>query len=228
MEKTESGAFVEMGDLLPSRLGLDDAAKSKQKHRLINITEWLQRYVSVIASKQPQRVPDLMGYQVLILEASSEYKNDCWMAYDRRFRQDATSQPQRSWSNIDTTLWLLAFSGQARANRCNICFSLSHISKDSELASDTRDNQPSPPSQYLYRRQGYSHEQHYRRLICYQWNNLRHAHIPIVVMTMFVTSVRRILKPVISITKPYSVLIVTVIASYLPVSPKPHLHHQNH
>ena len=42
-------------------------------------------YVSVIARKQPQRVPDLMGYQVLILEASSEYKNDCWMAYDRHF-----------------------------------------------------------------------------------------------------------------------------------------------
>ena len=62
--------------------------------------EWLQSfavYVSVIARKQPQRVPDLMGYQVLILEASSEYKNDC------------------SWSNIDTTLWLLAFSGQSQS-----------------------------------------------------------------------------------------------------------------
>ena len=65
MEKIESGAFVEMGDLLPSRLGLDDAAKSTQKHgRITNIMEWLQSfavYVSVIARKQP-RVPDLMGY----------------------------------------------------------------------------------------------------------------------------------------------------------------------
>ena len=143
-----------MGDLLPSRLGLDDAAKSTQKHCLItNIMEWLQSfavYVSVIARKQPQHVPDLMGYQVLILEASSEYKNDCWMAYDRCFRQEATSQPQRSWSNIDTTLWLLAFSGQARANRCKFYFSLSHTSKDCELASVTRDNPPLPPSQYLY------------------------------------------------------------------------------
>ena len=70
--------------------------------------EWLQSFavhVSVIARKQPQRVPDLMGYQVLILEASSEYKNDCWTAYDRRFfAQDDTSQPQHNWSNIDTTL----------------------------------------------------------------------------------------------------------------------------
>ena len=175
VEKIESGAFVEeMGGLLPNRLGLDDAAKSTQKHRLIiNIMEWLQSfavYVSVIARKQPRRVPDLMGYQVLILEASSEYKNECWMAYDRRFRQDATSQPQRSWSNIYTTLWLLAFPGQARANRCKLCFSLSHTSKDCELASVTRDKQPLPPSQYLYCCQGYSHQQHYRRLICYQWN----------------------------------------------------------
>ena len=58
--------------------------------------------------------------------------------------------------------------------------------------------------------------------------DLRHAHIPIVVMTMFVTSVRRILKPVISITKLYSVFTITVIASYLPVSSIPQLHHQNH
>ena len=36
--------------------------------------------------------------------------------------------------------------------------------------------------------------------------DIRHAHIPIVVMTIFVTSVRRILQLVISITKPYSVL----------------------
>ena len=31
------------------------------------------------------------------------------------FAQDATSQPQHSWSNIDTTLWLLAFSGQSQS-----------------------------------------------------------------------------------------------------------------
>ena len=55
-----------MGDLLSSHLGLDDAAKSKQKHRLITkIMEWLQSfavYFSVIARKQPH-VPDLMGYK---------------------------------------------------------------------------------------------------------------------------------------------------------------------
>ena len=124
---------------------------------------------------------------------------------------DITSQPQCSWSNIDTTLWLLAFSGQARANRCKFCFSLSHTSKDCELASVTRDNQPSPPSQYLYHRQGYTYvvtSNTTTGLFAINGTNrdLRHAHIPIVILIMFVTSVHRILKPVISVTKPYSVL----------------------
>ena len=123
---------------------------------------------------------------------------------------------------------VLAFSGQARANRCKFCFSLSHTSKDCELASVTCDNQPSPSSQYLYRRQGYSHQQHYCRLICYQWNeqrsqtcsypNCRFDHVCYI-------SVHRILKPAISVTKPYSVLTVIVTANYFPISPKPPLHH---
>jgi len=31
-EKIESSAFVEMGDLLPNHIGLDEATKAKQKH----------------------------------------------------------------------------------------------------------------------------------------------------------------------------------------------------
>ena len=79
VEKIESGAFIEMGDLIPTRLGLDDTARSKLRCTITNISEWLQAfavYVSIIAKKQPHRVPDLMGYQILILEASNEYRND--------------------------------------------------------------------------------------------------------------------------------------------------------
>ena len=61
-------------------------SKFKQ-HPITNISEWLQAfavYVSVIARKQLQHVPDLMGYQILMLEASNEYQGNCWLAYDRR------------------------------------------------------------------------------------------------------------------------------------------------
>ena len=70
VKKIESGAFIEMGDLIPIHLGLDDTACSKLRHSVTNISEWLQAfavYVSVIAKKQPDHVPDLMGYHILIL-----------------------------------------------------------------------------------------------------------------------------------------------------------------
>ena len=61
VEKIESGAYVEMGDLIPSRLGLEETAKSKLKHPVAtNINEWLQAftvYVSVIGKKQPHCIP---------------------------------------------------------------------------------------------------------------------------------------------------------------------------
>ena len=58
-------------------------------------------YVSVIARKQPQWVPDLMGYQILMLKASNEYKGSSCLAYDRRFRQQAVAHPNCEWSKID-------------------------------------------------------------------------------------------------------------------------------
>ena len=126
-----------MGDLIPHRLGLEEITTSKQKHQAIStISEWLQAfalYVAVISKKQPDRVPDLMGYQVLMLEASNDYKKECWLAYDRPFRQQAASDPHCKWSNINTTLWNLACASQARANRCRHCFSLFHSSRECEV-----------------------------------------------------------------------------------------------
>ena len=72
--KIELGAFIEMGDLIPNCLRLDDNAHSKLRCPVTNISEWLWAfavYISVIAKKQPHRIPDLMGYQILILEASN-------------------------------------------------------------------------------------------------------------------------------------------------------------
>ena len=177
VDKIESGVFVDMGDLVPQRLGLEETARSKQKrHTITSINEWLQAfavYVAIISKKQPDRVPDLMGYQILMLEASNEYKNDCWLAYDRRFRQQAAADPHCKWSNINTTLWNLAFTSQARANRCKHCFSLFHSSRDCELAPD-----PAtiiPESRYNRPAQG---TQRRRRLICHHWNVQRTQNCP--------------------------------------------------
>ena len=137
-------------------------SKSNQRP-ITNILEWLQAfavYVSVIARKQPQHVPDLMGYQILMLEASNEYQGNFWLAYDRRFRQLAASLPNCKWSTIDPTIWNLAFTGQAKASHCRHCFSLFHLSKDCKFASNQTSSQVDPPHQMPYRRQ----------YICRHWN----------------------------------------------------------
>ena len=122
-----------------------------------------------------------MGYQILILEASNEYRNDCWLGYNRRFRQQAASQSNCKWSDMDSTLWNMAFTGQARTGRCGYCFSLFHASKDCELACDKGMN---VEPRYL-RSSRIMPRPH--RLICRHWNeehtpncsfpNCRYEHI---------------------------------------------------
>ena len=104
----------------------------------------------------------LYGYQALMIDAYMEYKGDCRMGYDQRFRQTTASQPDRSWASIDLTLWNLAFAGQAKTARCMHYFSLSHHSNDCDFASrgkPQRSNQLLPTE---YRPQ--------RKPICFQWN----------------------------------------------------------
>ena len=148
--------FVDMGDLVPHCLGLEEITRSKQKPPAsVNGYKPLQyMWPSFLRSN----VPNLIGYYVLMLEASNEYKNDCWLAYDRRFRQ-------QNGSNINITVWNLAFTLQARANRCRHCFSLFHSSRECELAPDLATITPEPHYTRPPRGTQYCH-----RLICHQWN----------------------------------------------------------
>ena len=152
--KIESGKFVDMAELLPDRWGAarslagDESLRAPKSRRrtVTTILEWVQCfsiYLTVIANKQPQRIPDLLAYQRLIIESQMEYQGEAWMGYDRRFRQRAMANPHISWSTIDTTLWNLAFAGKARVARCTHCFSLSHPSNQCEWAPD-----PIPSTNY--------------------------------------------------------------------------------
>lgn len=144
--RIQAGEFVDMAELLPDHLGVnaapivtgDKEEKQKGKRRQVNnILEWLQCYsiyMAVVAAKDPQKLPDRLGYQVLIIEARMEYEGDGWLGYDRRFRQRAAATPETVWARIEPTLWNMAFAGKARAARCKHCFSLTHPADDCEWA----------------------------------------------------------------------------------------------
>ena len=160
--KIESRKFVEMADLVPNHLGFEDIVGTKSKQRAVtNIAEWLKAfavYISVVARKQPKCVPDLMGYQILMLEASNEYHNNRWMAYDQRFQQQAASQPSCKWSSIESILWNFVVTGKAKASHYKHWLSPFHLSKNCEFAPDpTHDT---PPNQ----------TPGWHRFVCRQWN----------------------------------------------------------
>ena len=56
------------------------------------------------------------------------------MGYDRRFCLRSAANPTLTWANIDTTLWSLAFAGQASASHCHHCFCLSHTTVQHQYA----------------------------------------------------------------------------------------------
>ena len=101
VDKIEAGNFVDMAELLSDHMRVlenEDHPKSakSRRHNVTSILEWARcfaLYISIISRKQPQRVPDLLGYQSLILLASMAYEGDGWQGYDRIFRQHTAVRP---------------------------------------------------------------------------------------------------------------------------------------
>jgi len=51
-------------------------------------TKYFALYVAVLAPQQPQREPELMAYQGIIVKASMKYKWPLWVVYDASFHQE--------------------------------------------------------------------------------------------------------------------------------------------
>ena len=141
VKRIQEGQFIEIAELLPEQLAAstvdeDQTKSSKSKSKAIfNILDWVQSFslhTAIILQKQPGWVPDLIGYQALIIDAHQEFQDEGWIGYDRRFGQRVAIAPIEKWANVDTTLWNLAFGGR----HCKLCLSASHATNDCELAGD--------------------------------------------------------------------------------------------
>ena len=94
-----------MAELLPDHLGTAEMRAGDNQTKLVktrqrvvtNIVEWVEFFaicVAVLSKIQPQRVPEMLGYLILILKAHTEYTRDWWLGYDRRFCMAAVGNPQ--------------------------------------------------------------------------------------------------------------------------------------
>ncbi len=133
-------AFVEMGDLMPEVWMREEEEASVSRNVLIlpkkrvgpvtDIGQWVQRFasfVSVLSTRYPKAVPELMAYMATIVKCSKDYHGVAWAQYDRGFRKQMATLRDLRWSRINPTLFSLCFSGKVRRNTmCNWCLAQSY------------------------------------------------------------------------------------------------------
>lgn len=130
-EKIWRGEFIELGLLVkkeaaqldepatfclsPSGAGLTLKPQTRTP-AISNIEQWTSAFLifaSIYLERHTTRARELLKYMEII-RSITRFGGYNWRAYDMQFRLRQARQPQRTWSVIDTELWLtVATSGAA-------------------------------------------------------------------------------------------------------------------
>ena len=122
----------------------ESSSGSKNTRREIpDILSWLQCfgiYISVMASKFPERVPNMLAYQTTLVREARRCGGNGWMAYDTAFRQQAATDPHCDWSKLNNSLYPVTFMAQAsgRGKCCPHCLESDHPGDECALSPRPR------------------------------------------------------------------------------------------
>ncbi len=148
----QKGEFVDMADLLRDnieaerRYASSGAAASSAvqparsyRHELPDLFSWVQCfgvYASVVASKQPGRVGQLLAYQTMIIREARSCGGSGWLVYDTMFRQQVAHAPETDWSKLNNTLYSVTFLAQqtGRGKTCLHCMETDNTAMDCAVA----------------------------------------------------------------------------------------------
>ena len=107
------------------------AADLLQARKIIpDLATWLQcfsLYITTVATKFPERIPELMSYQMTIAKASQKYHWPSWVVYDQYFRQEADGNPMQSWAKVHPSIYIPLHT---------ICAILSHCTTSATQPTD--------------------------------------------------------------------------------------------
>lgn len=122
-----------------------------QKKLIPDLTTWMQCftvYASVLATKHPQYLPEMLAYSRDIIRASMQFKWPSWVIYNTLYRRHMAEIGQRDWSKVDLSIYARCFTGQAKnPSWCVICLTLDHDTADCPYAS-TQEHKARRPSPY--------------------------------------------------------------------------------
>lgn len=147
--KIQKGDFVDMAELLRDNIeaerrrcqgeggGGSNSSNSVNKaprREVPDVLSWCQCfaiYVSVIASKQPERVSQMLAYQAMLVREARRCGGSGWKQYDTTFRQQAAGNTMVDWSKINSSLYATTFLAQStgRGMSCDHCTETDHASE---------------------------------------------------------------------------------------------------
>ena len=168
LQRAVWGEFIDMAEFLPEILkgATDDASSSKEsaksktkKRKVNNLLQWVEcfnAYISLVATKHPNKVSDLLAYSSLMVLGARNFEGDGWIQYDWYFRKSVAFNPHAKWGEIQPMFWSLAFANARTKEHCAICFSLDHTTVECEEYEQ-------PPERTLSRKRSNDEA-------CRQWN----------------------------------------------------------
>ena len=120
--------YVDIYELLPEAWQFDRVqeqhgqcchqTKYTRRSPITSLPLWLECYatlVTVITSRYPAYVAELMAYQQTIIRTARNFKGTAWVTYDMCYRRRAARAKHLRWSSMDLELYQEAFTGWARA-----------------------------------------------------------------------------------------------------------------
>ena len=105
--------------------------QASHRHKFLDVRVWAMcfvSYISVIANRDPSRVPDLLGYLVHMIKASLKFEGPSLANYDNTFRRQAAVMGNQNWSSLNSSLFLMCFTGKGKSSpKCDICLEVGHV-----------------------------------------------------------------------------------------------------
>ena len=130
------GEYVDFADLLPAVNPADQSSAlrfsllpgyevvRRRRHNISTISEWMQAfivYAAAVVSADPSMALEMLAYALTVILASQHFDGLHWRAYDTHYCINVAASGNRSWSNLDTDLYIPFFTeGRIRSHCARI------------------------------------------------------------------------------------------------------------